>query len=167
MAREKTMSISVDNTPEGWTHLLEQGNGVQSIVVTTQIYGALDDQQLFSLRHCFIALDQLEVQYKAPVSLALHISVNSINDAYRVQHYLAIMTTFRNVALEIICDEERLLGLQRLSNEYYRIMPLLCIGNKQQSWEIHYLEITKPGNTDKIRELVQASFQPKSPVTHL
>ena len=164
MAREKTMSISVDNTPEGWTHLLEQGNGVQSIVVTTQIYGALDDQQLFSLRHCFIALDQLEVQYKAPVSLALHISVNSINDAYRVQHYLAIMTTFRNVALEIICDEERLLGLQRLSNEYYRIMPLLCIGNKQQSWEIHYLEITKPGNTDKIRELVQASFQPKSPV---
>lgn len=163
MAREKAISVNVDNTPEGWIHLTAQGNDVESIAVTTRIHGALDDQQLFSLRYCFIALDQLEMRSKTPVSLVLHISVDNIDDAYRIQHYLAIMTTFRNVALEITCGKERITGSNRLSNDYYRIMPLLCVSSKQRLWEIHYLEMTNPGNITETQELIRASFQSKSP----
>lgn len=165
MAQEKTMNITVDNTPDGWTRLSTQGKGVQNIAVTTQIYGTLDDQQLFSLRHCFVALDQLEALNMSPVSLSLHISTNRLDDAFRIQHYLAIMTVFRKVALEITCGKEQVKGLGRLANDYYGIMPLLCVGNEQWPWEIHYLQMTNPGYVNKTQNLIRACFRPKSPVT--
>lgn len=164
MAQEKTVSITVENTPEGWARLSSQGKGKQKISVTTQICGALDDQQLFSLRYCFIALDQLEVSRKSPVSLTLHISTDQVDDAFRIRHYFAIMTVFRNVVLEITCGKTRLEGLKRLSNDYYRIMPLLCVGSRQRPWEIHYLEMTSPGDISRMQALIHTSFQSKSPM---
>lgn len=165
MAQEKAVSVTVENTPEGWARLFTQGRGAQSIVATTQIYGELDDRQLFSLRHCFIALDQLEALNGFPVSLTLHISTERLNDSFRIQHYLAIMTTFRNVVLDITCGEKQIAGLGRLSNDFYRIMPLLCVGSEQRPGEIHYLEMTDPGDVAETQMLIRKSFHSKSPVT--
>jgi hypothetical protein len=88
-----------------------------------------------------------------------------MEDAFRIQHYLAIMTVFRNVNLHITCGGETLNGLNRLSIDFYRIMPLICVGNRQRQWEIHYLALTTPGDISKTQELIRNSFQPKSLTT--
>ncbi len=167
MNQKNLMRILVENTPKGWNRLYLQGKGANNIDVRTHIYGKLDDRQLFSLRYCFTALDQLESLNQAPVALNLHIVTENLDDAYRIQHYLAVMTVFRDVVLEITCGNEKINGTHRLTNDYYRIMPLLCVSAARLPWEIHYLDMAGLGDASKTRALVSASFQAKSPITSI
>ncbi len=78
--------IEINNNPEDWAHLPNMAQGMRRIIVLTQIKGALNDNQLFSLRQCFFALACLEYQRRGPVFLELHVTTATLDDAYRIQH---------------------------------------------------------------------------------
>lgn len=159
MDQKATTKINVDNTPEGWAHLSIELIGNRALTVTTRILGALDDHQLFSLRYFFVELDRLEYQRRLPASVSLCIETESLSDAYRIQHYLAVMTVFRGVTLDILCGKTHLTGLHNLSYDFYRIIPLFCVTKKPLLWTISYDEAIAPGDTKHTQELVRASFQ--------
>lgn len=161
MAQEretKYIEIEIENTPEGWSRLSGIEQGIHEVTVSTRIDGELDNRQLFSLRYCFIELDRLEHD-RGPVALTLHVSAASQEDAFRIQHYLAVMTTFRNVSLDIFAEDTHTRQLRSPSVDFYRIMPLFCASINGDAEALDYLDAVGPGDIEETRELIRAGFQ--------
>lgn len=159
---EETKYIEIENTPEGWARLSDIGQGIHKVTVFTQIDGELDNRQLFSLRYCFIELDRLEYD-RGPVALTLRISAASQSDAFRIQHYLAVMTAFRNVSLDILAEETHIRQLHSPTVDFYRIMPLFCASINREAGTLDYLDAVGPGEPEETQRLIRAGFQLISP----
>lgn len=165
MKPESGRIIEVENTPTGWERLAGKAEGDLPLTARTAIKGPLDDEQLFRLRHCFVELERLERQNRAPAPFVLQIEVQGERDAFRIQHYLAVMTALRGVKLELVFGEKRMEGQQQLRHDYYGILPLICVGVEQMPWMAHYLMMVSPGNSARVRDRVEQSFQ-KDPPAH-
>lgn len=124
----------------------------------------MDDQQLFCLRYCFVELDRLDQYHLVRYPFTLQIRVEKESDAFRIQHYLAVMTALRNINLEIFCGKQIIRGRRNLSYDFYRILPLLCIGTENRKWMIPYFAMVDPGDTTEIQDLDVKDFQQKPPV---
>lgn len=159
----KIIEKRINNTAGGWAALAGGWEPGMPLAAEVTVKGALDDGQLFNLRHCFVQIDRLEHLYGGPVPLTLRVFVNREEDAYRVQDYLAVMTQLRGVSLETYCEGERIWERQGLEDNYYRIVPLFCVGVEERPWMAHYLTMVEPGEEGRIRGQVELSFGQKSP----
>lgn len=74
------------------------------------------------------------------------------------------MTALRNINLEIFCGKQIIRGRRNLSYDFYRILPLLCIGTENRKWMIPYFAMVDPGDTTEIQDLDVKDFQQKPPV---
>ena len=166
MASKTRKTIVINNTPIGWTKLAKEAEINTQLTVRTSIKGQLDDQQLFCLRYCFVELDRLEQYNLVCYPFTLQINVENKRDAFRIQHYLAVMTALRDINLEVFCDNQTIFGLRQLSYDFYRILPLICVGEKKQKWMTSYSSMAGPGNTAEIQDLNIQDFQKESPTLH-
>lgn len=123
MASEVQKTIEINNTPIGWTKLTKEIKTYTQLTVHTSIKNQLDDQQLFCLRYCFVELDRLDQYHLVRYPFTLQIRVEKESDAFRIQHYLAVMTALRNINLEIFCGKQIIRGRRNLSYDFYRILP--------------------------------------------
>ena len=161
MEQEFTKVIEVSNTPIGWASLSEQIDTATTITARTTIKGDLDDQQLFCLRYCFIELDRLEENNLVRYPFALEIKVERVEDAFRIQHYLAIMTALRKIDLKIICGNQIIRGRKKLDLDFYRILPMICVGVKDNKWMSHYFSMVNPGDYQTVQLSILQSFEKK------
>lgn len=159
MDQEKTAYyIEIENTPEGWARLPGLARGMSRIAVSVRISSALTDNQLFALRHCMIALDRLEYQLNKSVSLSLHITVLTQEDAYRIQHYLTTMTTFRGITLNTYAGKNLVPQLHNPFSARYRIIPLFCVSTAKLRWAVQYLYTVGLGNVAEAQSLIHAGL---------
>lgn len=166
MASEVQKTIEIDNTPIGWTKLTKEIETYTQLTVCTSIRGQLDDQQLFCLRYCFVELDRLERYRLIRYPFTLQIRVENESDSFRIQHYLAVMTALRDINLEIFCGNQIIRGRRRLSYDFYRILPLICVGTENWKWMTSYSSMVDPGDTAEIQTLNIQNFQQEPPVFH-
>lgn len=153
----------IDNSPAGWAKLAPGWKPGTALTAEVEMEGQVDDGQLFNLRGCFVQLDRLERRYGGRVPFTLRVLVNSEADAYRVHHYLAVMTQMKRISLEVYCEGERVWGRRGMGDNYYRIVPLFCVGAEENKWTVRYLTMAEPGDENEVKRQVELSFGGKSP----
>lgn len=156
MESKSVKVIRIENTPVGWAKLSKESEALE---VRTAIKGTLDERQLFCLRYCFIELDRQKQKCPDFSLKALVIKVEKEDDAYRIQSYLSVMTALRDVRLKIFHREGVVFGLHDLFVDYYRILPLFCVGVEKEKWMTQYSTLIEPWNRGDIRDLIEQGFQ--------
>lgn len=159
----------IDNTPAGWARLGLGWKPGTPLAAEVEIKGLLDDGQLFNLRGCFVQLDRLERLHGGRPDFTLRVLVNREDDAYRIHHYLAVMTyidaetEIKRISLETYCRGRRVWEQREMVDNYYRIVPLFCVGVEENQWTVRYLTMAEPGDENEVKRQVELSFGKKSP----
>lgn len=86
-----------------------------------------------------------------------------VEDAFRIQHYLAIMTALRKIDLKIICGNQIIRGRKKLDFDFYRILPMICVGVQDNKWMSHYFSMVNPGDYQTVQLSILQSFEKKPP----
>lgn len=161
MTLDMQKRIEIDNTPTCWEKLAEEFDPYAQMTVYTEIEGPLSDEQLFCLRCCFIILDRMKQGSLRPSSFTLQIRANSIEDVFRLRHYLSLITLLRNIRLELIYGDKIYRGQENIQYNYYHILPLFCVGVKRERWMTGYGTMVDPGEFQRVQTALIQSFQEK------
>jgi len=171
--------MQVENSAKGWAEfadaMLARSAPGSALEAEVHISGALDPDQLASLRCALMEFDRMELLWQRQSEKLLKIFVNSMADAYRIYHFFWIMIKTRAkftlsvymggvwiAAPRFIEDGSAAYrnddgvdeaGAENLALPLRRIFPLLCVGKADENDSVvdynNFIVSRKPSEVEK------------------